>query len=382
MSSRFIHLQKNLAGLLKTGIPLIEFDGQNILPSLTFDDLGIYIIIPQISKLLNTPIQQSINLFFYGMATISFFVGIIGWHKVYTSRINQLIAFVAVALLTYKALRIGDVYLAYFFCVNTLTPWAIYYAQKKHYDNYFLLFLFFSGFLISFFHYIRAFSGLGVLFFLIFLFVTSLSLTRKQWMQSILALIIGSAIPVISFNSIYNQSLEFSKKSLPITPEKNHVFWHSIYLGFGFLQIFNPGIIYNDDAGVAKAQEIDPAVSLEKTKEYEAIIKNEVIKIIKNHWHFFILTIFAKLGILFMYFLEFANLGFFLALLFRKKWNLELSFFIALSFYGLFPLLTIPYPEYSLGFISCATMYGIISINYGLEQLLKNYYLKKATYLL
>lgn len=314
------------------------------------------------------PIERSINLFFFSIVWISFCIAIFGWFKLYNSLITKFIACSATLLLAYKATAIGDVYLAYFACVICLMPWSLYFAKRNFYDNYLLLFLCCAGFTISFFNYIRAYAGFGVFLFMIFLFATSLNITKKQWLNLSFAFLVGASIPNIYFNYSYNQSIIYIKNSSTTMPEKKHVFWHNIYIGFGFLQDNNPGIIYDDSAGEKKVQETTPGLTLEKTQEYEAILKNEVINLIKNHWQFVLFTLFAKLGILLFYLLQYANVGLFLALLFPKPWNLEIAFLLALAFYAIFPLLTMPYPEYALGFISCATIYGIVSINYVVQK--------------
>ncbi len=166
-------------------------------------------------------------------------------------------------------------------------------------------------------------------------------------------------------------SVNYAKQHLPEVSvgQKAHVFWHNIYIGFGFLQQGNPdNITYDDSEGEKKVKKIVPGLTIENTKEYEHILKNEVINLIKNHWQFFIFTLFAKIGILLLFFLEYANFGIIASLLYPKPWHLEIPFFIGLGFYSIFPVLVIPLREYALGFISFATIYGIVSINYALEK--------------
>ena len=76
------------------------------------------------------------------------------------------------------------------------------------------------------------------------------------------------------------------------------------------------------------------------------------------------MTFFAKIGILLMYLVIFANVGLVAAFFYPKPWQIECAFWGALATSSLFSILVLPTIEYSLGFIAFATLYGIVSINY------------------
>ena len=93
METRLLHLKQAFLGYQKTGIPLIDFDGQHLVPSLTSDDIGIYVIIPKIAHYFNASLDFAIPLFFYSIILIPAIIGIIGFFKYYTSFLIRSIGF-------------------------------------------------------------------------------------------------------------------------------------------------------------------------------------------------------------------------------------------------------------------------------------------------
>lgn len=357
-------------GLQKTGIPLIAFDGQQLKPAWTQDDIGMYVLIPKIATFLNLSIETAINLFFLSLIIIPGIIGILGFLHYYITPLQKIIACLGILFLMRQAYFIGDVYIAYYAGICALVPWSLYFAKKLTYNWQLLFFCFFSGFFIKGLSYIRAYSGFGVILFIALLFLCKSIFSKKQLLSLSLFFLLGTTIPTIYFNHEYAKSIVYAKTELHADSigENMHVFWHPVYLGFGLLKWYNPDeISFDDNFGFKKALEIESDVQI-YSSHYENILKNEVINLIKYHWHFVIFTLFAKIGILLFYLLKYANIGFIAAFIYRKPWFLELPFWIGTSFYALFPIIGMPtYIEYVLGFITFVTLYAVVSINYALD---------------
>jgi hypothetical protein len=371
MHTRLIHLGFNLAGYLKTGVPLIEFDGTRLLPSFTADDIGIYVLIPKIAALFNISLESAIDMFFYGLLFGSCVIGIIGVFYLYQSWFERFVGCTGLLLLTRFSVAVGDVYLAFSACCMSLLPWAFYYFYKKEKFTFCsLVYIFLAGFSISLCHYIRAYSGFAVFLTLcILVFFYDCSWQKKLVIS--FCFFLGIIPPVLYMKKMYHDAKTYVNHHMPeaVLGEDRHVFWHNVYIGFGFLDFMNPDdICYDDSCGMKKVASIDPTVTIEQTQKYESILKKEVFKLIRYHWKFVLMTIFAKLGILIFFMLKFANFGLLAAWFYRKTLILELAFLVGLLFNSLFPLLVMPMHEYTLGFICYATLYGIISINYALSQ--------------
>ena len=181
---------------------------------------------------------------------------------------------------------------------------------------------------------------------------------------------LGLSIPYGYIHIVLWQYTNFAKKHLIEFDdvELSHNFWHPFYLGFGFLKVGNTQKIKWDDAfGEKKVRETLKKQSF-TTKEHENILKNEVFELFKYQIGFVIWTIFAKLGILFWYFLLFGNIGILAFCFVIRQWYLDISFFCALGLSSITPILGLPYYSYSLGFITFAFLLGLFYINEFLQQ--------------
>ena len=141
----------------------------------------------------------------------------------------------------------------------------------------------------------------------------------------------------------------------------HHMIWHVVYIGFGFLN--NPyKIEYYDSVAIAKAKLIQPNVVL-FTNQYESLLKNEVINILKTDPGFVAKTIFAKSGVVILFLLVFSNIG--IIYIFKSLRNLTFTIpiIVCLIFNFSFPLLAYPWMNFSLGTICTVVVWSVISMD-------------------
>ncbi len=364
-NGRYAHLVNCLAGYKKTGVSLIEYTGNKLVPTFAADDLGIYILIPKLASVLNSTIETAMSVFFNGIAIGSFLIGFVGFCFLYKSWLARLVSFVCLLMVViFSLLKVGDVYLLYSSCAFALVPWTLYFANNKSYFL-FCIFNMFAGYYIGTAHYIRAYSSVPTLVFMLFL----LAIVRIEMGKKVLitlSLLFGLSAAMFYFSSVYNEYVQYSQKNLPecTIAKKGHVFWHAAYCGLGFLRFANKDDIeWSDSCGEARALSINPQATIDKTDLYESILKKEVFKIIKEQPLFVLFTFWAKLGILLFYFFIFAHLGILAACIYHLPWYMYAAFFCALAMSALFPLLTVPVYSYSLGFIAFAALFAVVSIN-------------------
>ncbi len=372
MADRLRYLQQIIDGFLQTKTPLLLFDGKSLFPFFTFDDIGIYVFIPQLVRFFGITLDQAINIFFYGFLTSSFLLGLIGFLLLYKSAITKFIATTGLLLLFYFVIKfeITDVYLAYLASAVSIIPLSLYFTMNNTKSILFYFFTIFSGLIVGTSHYIRAYSGLAPLIFLIILLIFNSTINGMKKFLLLICIVLGMTGPYYYFNQIIHQNKQFAEQHFPDSNQiiHQHVFWHPIYLGFGFLNCMNEdNIQYKDSFGLEKAKKHNPAISFEKTKEYEEIIKNETFLLWKKQPWFVLFTIFAKIGVLLFFFLLFSNFGSIAAFCFPKPWYIEVAFLASFGINALFPLLAVPYIAYSIGFIAVATLYGIVSINHAIS---------------
>lgn len=364
-SGRYSHLVHCLAGYKKTGVSLIEYTGNQLIPTFASDDLGIYIIIPKLALLLNSSIDIAMNVFFNSIAWGSFLIGFLGFCFLYTSFFARFVSFLCLFMVTVFALmKVGDVYLVYSSCAFALVPWTLYFIHSNAWVS-FCVFNMFAGYYIGTAHYIRTYASLPTLIFMLFLLmVAKIEMGKKVLI--ILSLFFGLSTSLYYFSSVYNTYVAYAQKNLPecAIANKSHVFWHAAYCGLGFLKFANKdNIAWDDSCGEVKVLSIDSQVTSYQTDRYESVLKKEIVKIIKEQPLFILFTIWSKIGVLLFYFLIFAHLGIIAAFIYPMAWYIYAAFFIALSTSALFPILTIPIYAYSLGFIAFSTLFAIVSVN-------------------
>ena len=265
----------------------------------------------------------------------------------------------------------NDVYSAYAVAVLSIIPLFLYGVTKKR-DSVFLnWFLFFSGVLLGTLHYIRAHAGLAVLVFMVVALWLNKEFSNKKRLLLTTCLLLGLSCPWLYFNSVIKTYKAYATEHFPSANILfNHPFWHNFYIGFGYLNFLNHDQIrYSDSYAFEKAFQRDPTITLDQTVAYEAIIKDELFNLIKRYPMFILFTIFAKIGVLLLFLCMFSNIGLIAAYFFPKPLWLEISFLYGFVVNALFPIMVIPGWWYSMGFITLAVLYGIISINEALPHL-------------
>ncbi|MEW5705272.1 MAG: hypothetical protein AB1743_00445 [Actinomycetota bacterium] len=368
MQCRYDMLKDAIAGYNKTGMPLVSYS-KGTLGSAGFgDDVGIYYFIPKIAHTFNLSLNQSINIFFISMALISLVLGIIGSFLLFKTWWGRAIALIGMLALTLVSIRVGDVYIASASIVLMVIPIFLYLVHSKKNLASLAMFIFLAGTAVGVVHFIRSHAGTAVLIFILFVVMFYMGTSWKNKLTLTALLVAGVLVPSLYFNVLLDQRDAYLVEKQPgyhkVT--RQHPFWHSVYIGFGFLD--NPyGIKYLDAVAADKVRSISPKTPY-LSREYEAILKYEVFKLIRQHRRFVITTLFAKLGVIILYVLTFANIGLLASIKYPKNFVEELAFWGAMGFSSLYGLLVIPNTCYLLGLVAFATVYGIVSINHAIEQ--------------
>ena len=378
MECRFVTLQKIVAAMEKIQIPFVGFDGSKFVPFLTFDDVGLYLFVPKIVQFFNVSLQQAIDIFFYSQIGVAFVLGLIGFLLLFKAKIStQIVSCLSFCLfLRLIFYQLYDVYNEYLVSFLSIIPLFLYFALRNSDSKFFNYFLVFAGIIIGFSHYVRTYSSLPVLGFIMCMVVLHANLEFIKKIILLACLFLGIFISSCYFEhaiKLYRNFAQTHFKEFDSLQTK-HVFWHQVYIGFGFLKFNNKDDIRWDDAfGDYKVRQINPDVSISQTSDYERILKNEVIKLIKTQLYFVIWTIFSKLGILLFYLLFFANFGLFAFYYSVRRYDLIIAFLCTFGLSSITPLLTLPTPQYALSFICCAFVFGLFYI----LQFLEGMYLHK-----
>ena len=367
MPARYQQLRRAFEGFQRTGVPLVAFDGNSFYGAGFSDDPGEYYLIPKLASFLDLKLPTAIDVFLGTILCMSFLVGLVGFFFLFRRSLSRMVAFIGLFLLFLGTFREGDVYVVLSSTAVALVPWLLYLVRRGVADGWFFTFASGAGLCAGVSTLIRSHSGTG---FMLFMAIVVLLALRCGWRSRILLIAVAlaaCAAPSLYFHKLRDRRDAYLNTVRPArTPiQEQHPFWHSVYIGFGFLS--NEIVpAYSDEVAVNKVAAISPGAHY-LSVEYEGVLKNEVFSLIRHHFSFVVLTLAAKLGVICFALLLSANAGLLAAALYPKTWPIELAFWVAIAFSSLFGILVVPYPKYLLGFIAFATLYGVVSVDHALE---------------
>jgi hypothetical protein len=362
MRSRYEDLEQTLAGYSLSKTPLVAFDGKHFVPAGFSDDPGLYFFLPAIGRVLQKSLDQSITIFYLSILGLAYVLGSVGFVLILAGWPNRIVAIVWLLFLTALVYKIGDLYIVEFALPVSLVPWILWWAGRAGKMSLaFNVFLFVVGALIASAEFIRLTSGPPVLAFTVILLMFYVPLNRKSKIMSLSVLLVGFVLPRTYFGYLTSRRDAFIRSHSPglqMTLHRN-VFWHSAYMGLGFLRnSYVQGSC--DDFNKEKVRSVNSDAAY-LSPEYDAILKAETLAVVRQHPMFVIFTVAAKLGIVISVVLVFANVGFFVARRRQKFWHLQLAFWVAIALSAAPLAVVVPLKLYLVGLMSFSTVYGIIA---------------------
>lgn len=387
-----------IQGYLKTGIPLIAWDGEKLYPFSVPDDLGIYYFMPKMVSWLHISPEIIYNHLYSIVIVAATFVGLLGFSLYYSSWTSRIIALIMlVGFARFSITEVHDVHQIYSATLIATIPLFLYFIQKNPYSPFFHIFMFFCGTVLCTSNFFRSHAATTALICMAILLVKATLPTQKKFFL-VICLCVGWFIPSAYFAHLWNKhkayvSLHFPNHNLK---KSYHPFWHSIYCGFTILhpksyfcyakqdlpffadnQVFEKleehSLKYSTfivEGSSDQRKRINYATY--PTQKIESILRNEVLHICRTQRLVVFYTLAAKIGIMLMLFLLFAHVGILAAFFYPKGWILEGAFFVSLAFSCLFGLLTMPMLPYISSFIACTMLYSLISINHALGKMGKS----------
>jgi hypothetical protein len=367
MPSRYRGMSEALEGYQMSGVPLVAWHDGRFARTYLSDDIGIHYLVPLVASLLHLSLDKAILVFFLGILGISLTLGIVGCFLWLKNPISRTVAVIALIIATRSAFLAGDVYIIYATLVISIIPFLMWFLKKDVFGYGFFIYLFAAGFMAGIAHYIRTFSEMTLIILLVCLIVSTRQLSWKLKTLSIGMMIVGQIIPAIFFNAlIYNRDAWLAANQPgPQQAHVGHSLWHSTYLGLGYLPN-DLGISYSDPIALGKARSVDPDVQYPSLR-YNQILKDEIFRIIVTDPWFVVKTVLAKVGVVLLLLLEYANIGLIAAFLRRKPWAIELSFIAAMIAGSVPGIVAIPRTSYLMAFMATCVIYAIASIDWTLE---------------
>lgn len=361
MSIRLDTLSRTLEAYRTTGVSLVQrYPHGGLGPAGVDDDPGLYYVVPKLAAWFHVPVGQAAAGFFYALCAVALAAGVAGLLLYSRTTIGRTFGVVALVFAAVMAARVGDVYVALAAVAIACAPWLLWIA-KRDTARASLIGLPVIGVAAAASNLLRSQSGTAILVF----GAALLLLPARRWrdrLRDIGLLVLGAAIIWAAFAGVAHQRDAFlaSQPGAHRADDIGHPFWHSVYIGFGYLP--NPYVgSYDDAVGLAKARQIDPSVMM-YSKRYEQILRDQVLALVLTHPGFVAKTVAAKAWMMTTWLLVFANVGLLAAVLARKPASVDVAFGLALAFEALFGLLIIPRSTYALGFMAFAALYAAVSV--------------------
>lgn len=367
MGCRYRNLLSTVSAFVDTGYYFLlkNKDGLSAIAH-SADDIGIYYFIPLLASLLNVSIDQALCYFFNFLLLSAATISLYSWYLLGGFAVTSFSIISFLFLYREGLFRISDTYCINIWCTFVVVPLSLYLFMYRSFSSA-VVWALCCGILCGYSHYIRVYSSLPVIVFLICFIGINHHFKKLQKLFLSGMLLIGFLLPLLHMNYLVSCTNNYLKRmgkshNMPYT----HSFWHNIYAGLGFLSDNYLEIQYDDGCSFKAAQKVKPEIVLH-SYEYENILRSEVFKIIRKERLFFAMTFFAKLGVIIFFILACANIGL-LAAYFYPKGLIEYIFWLAMGISSLPGLMTVPRASYLSGLAAFAFVYGIYSIIYALKK--------------
>jgi hypothetical protein len=364
MPMRYGQLQEALEGYRETGRALVAHSAEGFRPAGFSDDIGSYYFIPKLAVVAGLPLDEAITAFYWLIMSGAVILGCAGFALLFRSTTALLLSATMLGVLSYVTLfRVRDVYVVSCAVPLALIPVFLWIAKSDAKGFVLTAFSGVAGLCISLAHYVRSHSGTGVLVFLFVAIFWHLQLATLRRFTVLGTLVLGMLIGHGFFQVLITERDRYLTEHAvnEVVPLTKHPFWHSVYIGLGFLNN-DYGITYLDEVAIEKVRSVAPSARY-LSDDYEQVLRQEVIRVISDHPVFFLRTLFAKFGVIIMYMLISINVGLLTLRSNPIPQSLTMAFWCAIVFHALVGFLVIPTVSYLLGMIAFGALYTVLYLN-------------------
>jgi len=294
MTSRYVEMVQAARGNQCTGTAAVGYDGHHYLQTGRSDDPGIMELMPAISRFFGVSIANSYDLFILAVISSGVLVGYAGFWKLFGDRRLRVIGVAVFLCLAFAEAWIADDYIFPVAPLIAGIPWLLHLGITGK-NLALTLGATLLAFCSSWCSLIRSGSLAICLTFLLTLFSVR---HRSQKPLLPLVLIFIACIPSVLFarSVISRRDTALAKIGESAKTDDSHAFWHTFYIGFGFIP--NSEVPdYDDRVAAEKVRSIDPSAVFSSAK-YQAILRRELWSLLKRRPMLVIGTLAAKTGIL------------------------------------------------------------------------------------
>jgi hypothetical protein len=294
MTSRYVAMVQAARGNQCTGTTAVGYNGHQYLQTGESDDPGIIELMPAISRFFGMSIANSYDLVILAVVSLGILIGYAGFWKLFSERRLRWIGVAVFFCLAIAEAGIADEYMFQVSPLIAAIPWLLYLGTTGK-NLALTLGATLLAFCSSWCSLIRSGSLVIGLTFLLTLFAVRY---RSQKPLLPLVLIVTACIPSALFERsvISRRDAAMAKIGEQAKAENSHAFWHTFYIGFGFIP--NSEVpAYKDSVAAEKVHSIDPSAAYSSAK-YQAILRREFWSLLKRRPMLVIATLAAKAGIM------------------------------------------------------------------------------------
>jgi hypothetical protein len=290
MISRYVAMVQAARGNQCTGTTAVGYNGHQYLQTGASDDPGIMEFMPAISSFFGVSIANSYDLVILAVISLGILIGYAGLWKLFSDPRLRLVGVAVFLCLAIAEVAIADEYMFQVSPLIAAIPWLLYLGITGK-NLALTLGATLLAFCCSWCSLIRSGSLAICLTFLLTLFAVR---HRSQKPLLPLILIVIACIPSVLFERsvISRRDAALAKVGESAKAEDSHAFWHTFYIGFGFIP--NSELpAYEDGVAAKKVRSIDPTAAYASEK-YQAILRRELWSLLKRRPMLVIGTLAAK----------------------------------------------------------------------------------------
>jgi hypothetical protein len=293
MTSRYVSMIQAARGYQCTGTTTVGFDGHHYLQTGRSDDPGMMELVPTVSRLIGMSIANTYDIVMFGVICSGILIGYAGFWHLYPDRQLRRIGAVVFLCLGIAEARVADEYMFQVAPLIAGIPWLAHLGLNRR-----NIALTISAALLAFCCSLCSLVRSGSIIICLTFLVTMVVIHYRIWKVLLtLLLIIFACIPSILLERslISRRDVALAKVGETATSVNSHPFWHTFYIGLGFIP--NSEVPeYRDGVAGEKVRSIDPTVSYTSAK-YQAILRDELWNILKRRPMLVIGIFAAKAGI-------------------------------------------------------------------------------------
>ncbi|WP_066402415.1 hypothetical protein [Aliarcobacter cryaerophilus] len=351
---RYIEVEQSILGINNTNIYGVSGEPSFYHNAGHSDNPGLYIFGQVLHKLFDLNALEVIKTFSILVYSLGFIFFLIGVFLSVKSNKGRILGILSIVFLTLIVINIPSLWVVPYLATSLLLI-LVYIIDNLKVFKYKLLIVFIAGLIFGLLDLTRPHASTAVVLFLV-LYILFLNKNFIKKLLIIVSLLIGIVFTNIFWNQTINEPRnEFLLKHNPsVVIQNKHPFWHSIYIGLGYIS--NPSVSeYRDEIGFQKVASIKEGVSIYSIK-YENILKKEVILFIFENTRLFMYQLLIKVGVVSILLLVFMTPFVLYSLLHKISFKDSIPFLIAVAFTYLPGILVVPYTYYLVGLVSIGSV--------------------------